>query len=337
MYVPELTGLSNATEILTGTSKPCNPGSTCPDSTTTSSTAAQTTSKGTAVDGESSTTAVTSTRGSASTQASADSKSSTVSSSKKEGTSTISASTSSNATDSASTSSAAIATPAPDCPAGNGTTFSDSSKIDYRIRCNSDNTYDSFNSITVGTGGYDQCFSACSISTQCAGFTFVGIDGGTCYLKQQMPSGNYIAKSGNNYVSCAKVDPSAAKPSPPPSDAASGGAKKSNAGAVAGGVVGGIAFLALLLVLIAWIARRRRKKLEEKRATITHFIHGPIETQQTLDNSNGGPDGRDGHGRSGSTAHDAFAPFGGSYYQHPHTRQRSIYQIPPESRGPQWV
>ncbi|RMY50497.1 hypothetical protein D0865_06875 [Hortaea werneckii] len=351
MYVPELTALRNATEILTGTSsesavavptssdlkeitrtlrqlgrenrrlrastglprKPCNPGGGCPDSTTTSSTAAQTTSKGTRVDGESSTTAVTSTRGSASTQASADSKSSTVSSSKKEGTSTISASTSSSATDSASTSSAAIATPAPDCPAGNGTTFSDSSQIDYKIRCNSDNTYDSFNSITVGTGGYDQCFSACSISTQCAGFTFVGIDGGTCYLKQQMPSGNYIAKNGNNYVSCAKVDPSAAKPSPSPSDAASGGAKKSNAGAVAGGVVGGIAFLALLLVLIAWIARRRRKKLEEKRATITHFIHGPIETQQTLENSDGGPGGRDGHGRSGSTAHDAFAPFGGFY------------------------
>ncbi|KAI6839745.1 hypothetical protein KC340_g3448 [Hortaea werneckii] len=313
MYVPELTGLSNATEILTGTSKPCNPDGGCPDSTTTSSTAAQTTSKGTTVDGEGRTTAVTSTRGSASTQASADSKSSTVSSSKKEGTSTISAPTSSSATDSASTSSAAIATPAPDCPAGNGTTFSDSSQINYKIRCNSDNTYDSFNSITVGTGGYDQCFSACSISTQCAGFTFVGVDGGTCYLKQQMPSGNYIAKNGNNYVSCAKVDPSAAKPSPSQSDAASSGAKKSNAGAVAGGVVGGIAFLALLLVLIAWIARRLRKKLEEKRATITHFIHGPIETQQTLDNSNGGPGGRDGHGRSGSTAHDAFAPFGGFY------------------------
>ncbi|KAI6861721.1 hypothetical protein KC338_g5872 [Hortaea werneckii] len=348
MYVPELTGLSNATEILTGTSSestpsesagavptstdlneitrtlrqlgrenrrlhPCNPGSTCPDSTTTSSTAAKTTERGTTVASESSSATVTSTEGSASLQTSASSKSSTVSSSENEDTSSTSASTSSSATSSGSASSAAVATPAPDCPAGNGTTFSDSSQIDYKIRCNSDNTYDSFNSITVGTGGYDQCFSACSISTQCAGFTFVGIDGGTCYLKQQMPTGDYIAKNGNNYVSCAKVDPSAAKPSPSPSDAASGGAKKSNAGAVAGGVIGGIAFLALLLVLIAWIARRRRKKLEEKRATITHFIHGPIETQQILDNSNGGPGGRDGHGRSGSTAHDAFAPFGGFY------------------------
>ncbi|KAI7506973.1 hypothetical protein KC347_g7238 [Hortaea werneckii] len=388
MYVPELTGLSNATEILTGTSSesadpvptstdlneitrtlrqlgrenrrlrastglprgnlaqkeevhglqdrqscpsgkafyscangfrgccsvdPCNPGGTCPDSTTTSSTAAQTTDKGTTVISESSSATVTSTEGSASTQASSNSNSSTVSSSEKEDASTTSASTSSNATPSVSASSAAVATPAPDCPAGNGTTFSDSSQIDYKIRCNSDNTYDSFNSIIVGTGGYDQCFSACSISTQCAGFTFVGIDGGTCYLKQQMPNGDYIAKNGNNYVSCAKVDPSAAKPSPSPTDAASGGAKKSNAGAVAGGVIGGIAFLALLLVLIAWIARRRRKKLEEKRATITHFIHGPIETQHILDNSDGGPGGRDGHGRSGSTAHDAFAPFGGFY------------------------
>ncbi|KAI6814870.1 hypothetical protein KC367_g6051 [Hortaea werneckii] len=336
MYVPELTGLSNATEILTGTSSESAdavPTSTDLNEITRTlrhlgrenrrlrastglprSNLAQkeeATDKGTTVVSESST--VTSTEGSASTQASANSKSSTVSSSEKEDTSTTSASTSSKATPSVSASSAALATPAPDCPAGNGTTFSDSSQIDYKIRCNSDNTYDSFNSITVGTGGYDQCFSACSISTQCAGFTFVGIDGGTCYLKQQMPNGDYIAKNGNNYVSCAKVDPSAAKPSPSPTDAASGGAKKSNAGAVAGGVIGGIAFLALLLVLIAWIARRRRNKLEEKRATITHFIHGPIETQQILDNSNGGPGGRDGHGRSGSTAHDAFAPFGGFY------------------------
>ncbi|KAI7486415.1 hypothetical protein KC351_g3367 [Hortaea werneckii] len=336
MYVPELTGLSNATEILTGASSESAdavPTSTDLNEITRTlrhlgrenrrlrastglprSNLAQkeeATDKGTTVVSESST--VTSTGGSASTQASANSKSSTVSSSEKEDTSTTSASTSSKATPSVSASSAALATPAPDCPAGNGTTFSDSSQIDYKIRCNSDNTYDSFNSITVGTGGYDQCFSACSISTQCAGFTFVGIDGGTCYLKQQMPNGDYIAKNGNNYVSCAKVDPSAAKPSPSPTDAASGGAKKSNAGAVAGGVKGGIAFLALLLVLIAWIARRRRNKLEEKRATITHFIHGPIETQQILDNSNGGPGGRDGHGRSGSTAHDAFAPFGGFY------------------------
>ncbi|RMZ10872.1 hypothetical protein D0864_01159 [Hortaea werneckii] len=338
MYVPELTGLSNATEILTGTSSESDvavPTSTDLNEITRTlrqlgrenrrlrtstglprsslSQKEETTDKGTTVASESSSATVTSTEGSASTQASASSKSSTVSSSENEDASTTSASTSSSATSSGSASSAVVATPAPDCPAGNGTTFSDSSQIDYKIRCNSDNTYDSFNSITVGTGGYDQCFSACSISTQCAGFTFVGIDGGTCYLKQQMPSGDYIAKNGNNYVSCAKVDPSAAKPSPSPNDAASGGAKKSNAGAVAGGVIGGIAFLALLLVLIAWIARRRRKKLEEKRATITHFIHGPIETQQILDNSNGGPAGRDGHGRSGSTAHDAFAPFGGFY------------------------
>ncbi|KAI7485497.1 hypothetical protein KC351_g3896 [Hortaea werneckii] len=330
MYVPELTGLSNATETLPGTSSESLSSEsvgavpTSADLNEITRTLrqlgrenrrlpAQTTEKGTTVASESSSATVTSTEESAPTQASASSKTSTVSSFENEDASTTSASTSSSATSSGSASSAAVATPAPDCPAGNGTTFSDSSQIDYKIRCNSDNTYDSFNSITVGTGGYDQCFSACSISTQCAGFTFVGIDGGTCYLKQQMPSGDYIAKNGNNYVSCAKVDPSAAKPSPSPSDAASGGAKKSNAGAVAGGVIGGIAFLALLLVLIAWIARRRRKKLEEKRATITHFIHGPIETQQILDNSSGGPSGRDGHGRSGSTAHDAFAPFGGFY------------------------
>jgi hypothetical protein len=58
----------------------------------------------------------------------------------------------------------------PPCPAGNGTTYSDISNIAYQILCGIDNTYDSWNSIQVATGGYGECFSACSTSGACGGF-----------------------------------------------------------------------------------------------------------------------------------------------------------------------
>lgn len=320
---------------------PCNPGATCPDGdgSTSATNEAQSTATTTTPAQESkadSTTDVslTTTTEEAKTSGTTTAESQTVASSIQ------SASPSGSLTSTMSASNAQIsATPAPNCPAGNGTTFTDSSKIAYKIHCNSDNTYSSFDSISVGTGGYDQCFSACSLSTKCAGFTFVGLDGGSCYLKSQMPEDSFEAKNGTNYISCSKVDPNAAAPSPSiTAPASNNGGQKNNAGAVAGGVIGGIAFLALILVLIAWLARRRRKKIEEKRAAVTHLVHGPIETQQMLNNynfpSNPGVSGTGHHGRSGSTAHDAFAPFGGSYYQPPHTRQRSVYQPPMEQ---QWV
>lgn len=312
---------------------PCNPSGGCPD--------AKTTSRASAAQTKTSEASATKTEAAPRTTGASE-KPSTTQEIKTSGTtkaesqtarsSIIAASSTVSSTAPTSTTNAA-ATPAPSCPAGNGTIFTDGSKIDYKIHCNSDNSYSSFKTITVGVGGYDQCFSACSISNQCAGFTFVGLDDGSCYLKQQLPASDFVAKNGTNYISCSKVDPTAAAPSPTPSSNASSGKKKTLAGAIAGGVIGGLAFLALLLFLIAFIARRRRKKIEEKRATITHIIQGPIETQQMLDNS-GAPAA---HGRSGSTAHDAFAPFGGSYYQPSHTRQRSIYLAPHERGEQQWV
>lgn len=214
--------------------------------------------------------------------------------------------------------------PVPSCPAGNGTNYNDSSNIAYNIRCNTDNTYSSDNTTSVGTGGYGECFSACSRANTCAGFTYVGHDSGNCYLKSQMPNGTYVTKEGSNYVSCAKLDPTAASGN---STVIGGKPDSSNtpkkAGIIAGAVIGGVLFLALLLFLIACCAKRHRKKVEKRRATITHVIQGPIETQQLNAVS---------HQRTGSTSHDVFQPFGGSYYPPlQHTRQRSIY------RDQQWV
>lgn len=248
------------------------------------------------------------------------------------------------------------ASPAPDCPRANDRAYTDSFKIQYRIRCASDNTVDSFENVSVGTGGYDQCFSACSQSEKCAGFTYVGLDSGTCYLKSQMPNGTYEAKAGNNYVTCAKVDPSANASTDKFSS--SGGGRRIT-GAIVGGVVGGVAFLGLLILCIALLAKRRRKKIEiKRRGTVTHVFHGPIETDMTNNvppplsgqgtnpyayqqgfqqpqqgigygyapgyGSNGGAAG--GHMRQGSTSHDVFTPYGGNVYDpRTHTRQRSIY------------
>ncbi|KAK5131750.1 hypothetical protein LTR08_000581 [Meristemomyces frigidus] len=297
---------------------PCNPGGGCPDVTTSSTHAvssATSTHSGTAT--THSTTAssktLTSTAGGTSTTTSIDSASATST-----GSATVSA---------------LVATPAPACPGGNGTTFTDSSNIAYVIHCNADNSYSSDDTITVGTGGYSECFSACSLSTACAGFTYSGLDSGSCYLKQQMPTASFVAKAGSNYISCSKVNATAAassatSPSSSAATSAGAAAKKSNTGAIAGGVVGGLAFLALLLLLIALLARHRRKKIEERRATVLHISHGPLEPQEMANAK---------HARSGSTAHDAFAPFGGSYYPPTHTRQRSIYQGHNEPGVQQWA
>jgi len=238
------------------------------------------------------------------------------------------------------TSSTVSAAPAPACPAGNGTVFTDSSNVSYLIHCNADNTYPSQTTVQVDAEGYQGCFNACSVSTSCAGFTFVGLDSGSCYLKAQMPSTDFAAKDGTNYISCAKVNATAVAPLPSTSSSpgsSQGPIKKSGTAAVVGGVIGGIALLVAVLVLIALIAKHRRKKIEERRATVTHVSQGPLEIQPMTGiapNDTRGIGGGHHHVRSGSTAHDAFAPFGGSYYPPTHTRQRSIYQ----DRGEQqWV
>jgi hypothetical protein len=227
---------------------------------------------------------------------------------------------------------------APSCPKGNGTTYSDNNNIAYVVHCASDNTAPSFNSIQVSIGGYAQCFSNCSSSSDCAGFTYVGLDGGVCYLKSTMPNDTYVAKAMNNYISCSKINPNASAPQPTATATPAPGAKQPNKGAIAGGVVGGIAVIGLVLFLIAFLARRRRKDLENKRATITHVFGGAIEPGRHDDDAQTLPLH---HHRNGSTSSDPFMQFGGTYSpqyssapmsQQPqqqmsqHTRQRSTYR-----------
>lgn len=234
---------------------------------------------------------------------------------------------------------------APSCPRGNGTTFTDNTNIAYIVRCNSDNTASAFSNMQVSIGGYAQCFSSCSNSSDCAGFTYNGEDSGVCYLKSKMPRDGYVAKSGNNYISCAKIDPSASAPRPTASAQPDTSAKQPNKGAIAGGVVGGIAIICFVLFLIAFLARRRRKEMESKRATLTHVFGGAVEPGRRDDDHDA--QNLPLHNRAGSTSHDVFAPYGGAYYpqyssiapaqslpqmqqsvppRQQHARQRSIYR-----------
>ncbi|KAK3072804.1 hypothetical protein LTR53_006176 [Teratosphaeriaceae sp. CCFEE 6253] len=290
---------------------PCNPGETCPDgqgsssaATSAAATTAATTSSN-ATPASSTKTSSTSQHKTSTTSAAAPKSSSTHKTS-----SLLTASPTGSTTSSvgaSSSSSGSIAKPAPACPAANNTRYTDSSHIKYTVYCNSDNSYASSSTIDVSLGGYGECFSACSQSSECAGFTFVGLTSGSCYLKQKMPKGNYAKKDGDNYISCSKVNATAAAlPSPSSPAAATSIPHKSNTGAIAGGIIGGIAFLALLLLLVAFLAKRRREKIEERRATVTYVHQGPVEVQET-------PRSGGSHQRSGSTAHDAFAPFGGFY------------------------
>jgi len=207
--------------------------------------------------------------------------------------------------------------------------YTDSSKTKYTIHCNSDNTYATNETIKVKVGGYAECFSACSHSDECAGFTFMGSQSGTCFLKAQMPGDSYVMKSDSNYVSCSKVNMTASAPGATDTPSSSS-SSKNHIIVIVGGVLGGVAFIILLLVLIAFLAKRKRRKVEERRATITHNMQGPFESDQLHDNA--------GHQRQGSSSHDVFAPYGGSYNSPTatvppplHTRQRSIY------RDQQWV
>lgn len=323
---------------------PCNPGETCPDGKKDGDQGAKETGKEGGADATTGKATVKATQTQAATESTRTTDTALNASSIKTATATGTL---------ASTTSRRMprptASPAPNCPRANRKTYKDSFQIPYRIRCNSDNTFNSFDSIAVGTGGYDQCFSSCSQSEKCAGFTYVGSDSGNCYLKAQMPNTTYEAKRGGNYISCAKLNPD--QHAGNDSNAADEPAQKP-IGVIVGGVVGGVAFLGLLVFLIGLIARRRRKKIDKGRGTVTHIIHGPIETdmsQQRHENQAqpsygygyqqvppqppqgyapgyGQPGQGTGHVRQGSTSHDVFTPYGGNVYDpRTHTRQRSIY------------
>jgi hypothetical protein len=241
---------------------------------------------------------------------------------------------------------------APTCPGGNGTRYSDTTNIAYTVRCNYDSTATSYNTVQVSTGGYAQCFSSCSESGDCGGFTYVGLNDGICYLKSRMLRRQYVAKEGNNYISCNKIDYQASAtnstssatgsetPTSTPTTTATpaASAKKPNVGAIAGGAISGIAILALMLFLIAYLARRHRKQVESKRATITHIFGGAMEPRRREEDNSTNVIPL--HTRNGSTSHDysPFAAFGGmstqppysslpaSEHQPQHARQRSTYR-----------
>ncbi|KAH0377561.1 hypothetical protein KCU92_g9168, partial [Aureobasidium melanogenum] len=175
------------------------------------------------------------------------------------------------------------------CPAANMTTYVDPNKVQYSIRCNADNSYDSFNSTSVSTGGFGKCFPACDNLAACAGFTFVGSDSGTCYLKSDLPEDGYSSTAGSNYVTVAllnrddQVDPPADAPptnssGPPP------GSKGTPVGAIVGGAIGGLILLVLLALLVFYCLRRRRRiRSEEIRSATQRFPPGPMEPRPKSD------------------------------------------------------
>ncbi|KAH0290621.1 hypothetical protein KCU62_g3361, partial [Aureobasidium sp. EXF-3399] len=165
------------------------------------------------------------------------------------------------------------------------TTYIDPNRVKYSIRCNADNTYDSFNSTTVSTGGFGECFSACDDFAACAGFTFVGTDSGTCYLKSNLPEDGYSTTAGSNYVTVALLNRDAQVD--PPADAlptnSPGSSKDSRGapiGAIVGGVVGGLALLILLALLIIFCLCRRRRRREEIKSATQSFPQAPLDESQ---------------------------------------------------------
>jgi hypothetical protein len=168
------------------------------------------------------------------------------------------------------------------------TTYIDPNKVQYSIRCNADNSYDSFNSTIVTTGGFGKCFPACDNFAACAGFTFVGIDSGTCYLKSNLPADGYSSTAGSNYVTVAllnrdaQVDPPA-DALPTNSSGSSKGHKAAPIGAIVGGVIGGLALLILLALLIFFCMRRRRRRREEIKSATQSFPQSQYEPQPKSD------------------------------------------------------
>lgn len=175
------------------------------------------------------------------------------------------------------------------CPAANMTTYVDSDKVQYSIRCNADNSYDSFNSTLVSTGGFGKCFPACDSFAACAGFTFVGSDSGTCYFKASLPEDGYSSTAGSNYVTVAllnrddQVDPPA-DALPTNSSDPSPGSNGTPIGAIVGGAIGGLGILTLLALLVSFCLRRRRRiRNEEIRSATQSFPKGPMEPRPKSD------------------------------------------------------
>lgn len=171
------------------------------------------------------------------------------------------------------------------CPASNATLYTDSNHNTYEIHCSQDNSYTSYDTVTIATGGFSACFASCDNLTACAGFTYVGLDGGSCYLKQALPENLAVAKAGSNYVSCLRVNssaPESTSSSAPTHSAAATTMPTTHPGpgkgAIAGAVVGGVITVSLVLLLIGILTRKRRRRIIEARtSTKTGTFHEPVE------------------------------------------------------------
>lgn len=226
-----------------------------------------------------------------------------------------------------------VASPAPSCPAANSTDYTDGLGIRYKIHCAMDNIYASDPSkIQVGVGEYSECFSSCSTSSTCAGFTYsgsdsdAGTDNGTCYLKAKMPRASFIARADGNYIACAKSNSSAYAAVPKASTLVVSG-KHPPVGAIVGGVLGGIAAIALLSLLAFFRLRIRKQRIEDRNSGLKVNTGGTLN-QQPISAPMGIQSIYPGHGhhRAGSTSNDVYSPYGGSYQPPYHTRQRSAYR-----------
>ena len=212
------------------------------------------------------------------------------------------------------------------CPDANGTTYIESNKNSYNILCSQDSNGDSVRTREVNSGGFSSCVGACDNVTSCAGFTYVGLDGGSCYLKQSLPDDGFVAKAGINYISLVRVNrvnvpllPSstssptafssassglssmATVTSSRPSSSSSSIMSAVNSGpstaAIAGGVVGGVVGLVLLLLLVAFLIRSRRKQ---------RYIHRHASKSVTYNEP------VEGSTKGASSEKDqVFAPYGG--------------------------
>ncbi|KAK4894792.1 hypothetical protein LTR28_002002, partial [Elasticomyces elasticus] len=84
----------------------------------------------------------------------------------------------------------------------NGKTYTVASGAQYTVHCHSDNSARAYIAYQVASGGFNACFSACDASAGCDGYTYVGSDSGTCYLKSA--EGTYSV-AGDNIVSAFKL------------------------------------------------------------------------------------------------------------------------------------
>lgn len=107
---------------------------------------------------------------------------------------------SSSVSSAASASASAINGNQPQCDS----TFKDPWGITYYVKCSSDSSEDSFRTVPVYSGGFSACFGACDNVQDCKGFTFVGENGGFCYLKKS--PGTFIPKDSGTFVTAFQLE-----------------------------------------------------------------------------------------------------------------------------------